>query len=586
MPDLDRTAYLQMLIPLLREHEAFTDLTVEEIVQFADAAEFRFCEQGSLLIRQGEPGNDFYVVLEGQLRVLDMNYTPPHLLNYHDRGHIVGVRALLNNLPRAATVEAIIDTRVAIFDRSDWDWLIHRYPRIITYFQDLEREFEQRSTTEFPGRQWDEVVVMSTKRHILVLMAKLSFPLTLLIFPILLLIIFNVLGINIFADTPSNQILEVLAVFPFVILAIFLIIYHYIDWRNDDFILTTKRFIHIERKLLFGEQRDESPLTRIQDVWLAYPGFLDRFDYYHLRVKTAGAGDIRIKGITKAQQMKDQIFREKERAMERVQAANVAAVRQLLAKELDWQDTLEETILAIAEEEGGMTTRRQPHRLPNFIRYFWPRVQDIEPDGTTITWRKHYWVLLGAVGLPVLALWGSFYLLLAAGFGLFPFVQPSTSAFVWFLFIGITVASIFWYLWCYDGWRRDIYQVTQNRIIDVTSSPFGVSGEVRSEGNLDDIQNITYEIPNLLSAVLNMGSVVIETAGTMGTFTFRQVFKPSAVQQEIFNRMVRVQQREREERRDATTRDLLKVFAEYQYLLEKASERGIIRLGQQNKETG
>jgi uncharacterized membrane protein YdbT with pleckstrin-like domain len=376
--------------------------------------------------------------------------------------------------------------------------------------------------------------------------------------------------------------LEILTVLPFVLLAGFLLIYHYIDWRNDDFILTTKRFIHIERRLFYGEQRDEAPLTRIQDVWTAYPYFFDKFDFYYLRIKTAGAGDIRVTGISKARELRDQIFKEKERATARVRAANVYAVRQLLAQELNWQDTLEETILSIAEEEGGMTTRDKPRRVPNFIRYFAPRVQDIEPGSNTITWRKHYFILLKRTGLPLLAVIASGYLLLAAAIGFTPFGQLM-GLFMETIFLGLFLASIFWCLWRYDGWRRDIYQVTDTRVIDITGSSFGLGGEIRSEGNFEDIQNITYDKPNFLYNILNMGTVIIETAGTKDTFTFVNVMNPSGVQQEIFNRMVRAQQREREERRDATTRDLLSVFAEYQNLLERANEQGLVAFGR-NKE--
>jgi uncharacterized membrane protein YdbT with pleckstrin-like domain len=504
-----------------------------------------------------------------------MNYDPPRLLNYHDAGQIIGARALLNNEVRAATLEVLVDSHLAIYDKTDWDWLIRRQPRLENYFENMEREFEQRSKIDFPGRQWDEVIVDSTKRHILVFIAKLTYPLAVLIIPVILLLIFNLLGLNFFSDTRINQVLEILTVLPFVLLAGFLLIYHYIDWRNDDFILTTKRFIHIERRLFYGEQRDEAPLTRIQDVWTAYPYFFDKFDFYYLRIKTAGAGDIRVTGISKARKLRDEIFKEKERATARVRAANVYAVRQLLAQELDWQDTLEETILSIAEEEGGMTTRDKPRRAPGFVRYLVPRVQDIEPGSNTITWRKHYFILLRLTGIPLLAVAITGYLLLATMIGFTPFDQ-SMGLFIETIFLGLLLASIFWSLWRYDGWRRDIYQVTDTRVIDITGSSFGLGGEIRSEGNFEDIQNITYDKPNFFYNILNMGTVIIETAGTEETFTFVNVMNPSGVQQEIFNRMVRAQQRDREERRDATTRDLLSVFAEYQYLLERANEQGLV----------
>jgi uncharacterized membrane protein YdbT with pleckstrin-like domain len=575
MSKLSREEYLEKLISILRTNNAFADFSDEELNRFANAADFNFFEQGRRIVEQGQPGDEFFVVIDGQIRALDMKYDPPHLLNYHDTGQFIGTRALLNNELRAATLEVLVDAHLAIFDKTDWDWLIRRQPRMRQYFMSTEGEFEQRSKIDFSGRQWDEVIVDSTKRHVLVFIAKLSYPLAVLIIPVILLLIFNLLGFDFFSDSRTDQILEILTILPFVLLAGFLLVYHYIDWRNDDFILTTKRFIHIERRLFYGEQRDEAPLTRIQDVWTAYPYFFDKFDFYYLRIKTAGAGDISVKGISKARELRDQIFREKERATARVRAANVYAMRQLLAQELDWQDTLEETILSIAEEEGGMTTREQPRRVPVLVRYFIPRVQDIEPGSSTITWRKHYFVLLRLTGIPLLAIAITGYLLLATVSGFTPFNQ-SLGIFFQLILLGLLFASIFWCLWRYDGWRRDIYQVTDTRVIDITGSSFGLGGEIRSEGNFEDIQNITYDKPNFFYSILNMGTVIIETAGTKDTFTFINVMNPSAIQQEIFNRMVRAQQREREERRDATTRDLLSMFAEYQYLLERASEQGLV----------
>jgi hypothetical protein len=200
---------------------------------------------------------------------------------------------------------------------------------------------------------------------------------------------------------------------------------------------------------------------------------------------------------------------------------------------------------------------------------------DIEPGSNTITWRKHIFVYLRLTGIPLLAILITGYLFLATIGGFAPF-NEQLGAFFQLMLLGLFLASIFWYLWRYDGWRRDIYQVTDTRVVDVTGSSFGLGGEIRSEGNFEDIQNITYEKPNFFYSILNMGTVIIETAGTEETFTFVNVMNPSVVQQEIFNRMVRAQQQEREERRDANTRDLLNVFAEYQYLLERASQHGLV----------
>jgi hypothetical protein len=123
--------------------------------------------------------------------------------------------------------------------------------------------------------------------------------------------------------------------------------------------------------------------------------------------------------------------------------------------------------------------------------------------------------------------------------------------------------SLFWYIWEYDTWRRDVYILTSTKIIDVESSAFRLRGEKVREGSFDSIQNITYDLPNILYRLINLGNVIIQTAGTGGNFTFKQVFNPSAVQEEIFRRWDVYQQLKREKQRDETTRQVVAVLGEY-----------------------
>jgi hypothetical protein len=63
-----------------------------------------------------------------------------------------------------------------------------------------------------------------------------------------------------------------------------------------------------------------------------------------------------------------------------------------------------------------------------------------------------------------------------------------------------------------------------------------------------------------------MGDVLIETAAVSGKFTFESVYNPSAVQQEIVNRMVAFQEDLRHEERVREDTKLADWFAEYHSL--------------------
>jgi len=125
------------------------------------------------------------------------------------------------------------------------------------------------------------------------------------------------------------------------------------------------------------------------------------------------------------------------------------------------------------------------------------------------------------------------------------------------------LASLVWYIWEYDDWQRDVYIVTDTRIIDVESSSFRLRGEEQREGSFDSIQDINYKIPNFFYKLLNLGNVVIRTAGGGQSFTFEKVFRPSSVQEEIFNRWDKFQQQKREKTQDNTNKQIVTVVGEY-----------------------
>ncbi|RME61137.1 hypothetical protein D6779_00650, partial [Candidatus Parcubacteria bacterium] len=453
------------------------------------------------------------------------------------------------------------------------DWLLIQNDRLENYFQTLEQHYQQQAERNFPGKQWDEVVVMMVKRDVLFLLARLVGPVVLLVMGFIVLLGEELLG-QYYPDFLSSSLwLSITLPLLFIIPAVLWGLYHYFDWRNDDFIVTTKRVIHIERMLFYGEQRDEVPLTRIQDVTVKTLDWIELFfDYHDLIIKTAGAGTLYMKGIPQAEKMRETIFDLRRKAKERVSAADLAAKRHKIARRINLESVLEKPAMSVAEAEAHIkpiTPIRQPKW--SAMGYFIPRIQEIDYDengSTQITWRKHPFLLISTV-LPLLILTIIlFWLTLAALVGIFPF--STANGWLGLIFGLLAAGALGTTLTRYDGWRRDLYIVTDRRIIDIEGTPFRLRGEKRREGTFDNIQNITYNIPNFFHKLLNMGDVIIETAGTQATFTFEQVYNPSGVQEEIFNRMVAFQQKEREKQRDATTEELVEMLAEYHHLLQKS----------------
>ena len=76
---------------------------------------------GTVVVREGEPGERFYVVFAGMLSVTSSAMGPREVLR---PGGFFGEVALAMNMPRTATVTAITPAVVASCDRATFDELL------------------------------------------------------------------------------------------------------------------------------------------------------------------------------------------------------------------------------------------------------------------------------------------------------------------------------------------------------------------------------------------------------------------------------------------------------------------------------
>jgi len=355
-------------------------------------------------------------------------------------------------------------------------------------------------------------------------------------------------------------------------------IYQFFDWRNDHYIVTNLRVLHVERVLLLHEDRDEAPIERVQDVQVRQKNILANvLNFGDVIVQTAAATEkIVFSNIPRPDEVKDAILAPKQRERD------VSRERELIRRDLDELLGLEKP--PAEEPSTGETTGRpsetgqaQPAEDAagafdlvgvfdtgrRWFRGLFSFQTWIEsPDGTTITWRKNGWLLISVSLAPfliALALLVVSLLIFSRGLG-------SLSVGV-FLFI-LMMIDFGWWFYVYWDWQNDIYQISGNRLIDLKRRPLFLE-EIRRETTLDNVQNISLSIPGPIAQVLDYGTVIIETAGERGAFRFENVHNPRGVQQEIFHRREKLNQERRERTEQEQRARFLMWFDEY----EKAKQR-------------
>lgn len=163
-------------------------------------------------------------------------------------------------------------------------------------------------------------------------------------------------------------------------------------------------------------------------------------------------------------------------------------------------------------------------------------------EGGTVTYRKHWYVLLQQMGRPLMFMLGVFimigfricYLYLTANNAVF---KPlSTGGFrldtpIVFLLL-LLLPILGWVVWEYVDWGNDIFRVTPDEIIDLDKTPLGT--EERRSAQVENILSTEYQRIGVMGYLLNYGTVHISVGGTK--LAFEDVLDPAGVQADINRR--------------------------------------------------
>jgi CRP-like cAMP-binding protein len=96
----------------------FATLPGETLRRLAGRMEREYVPAGQPIVEEGERGNRFYVVLEGLLSVTQESMGERRLLR---PGDAFGEVALAMDIPRTASVRAVVPATVASCDRAAFD---------------------------------------------------------------------------------------------------------------------------------------------------------------------------------------------------------------------------------------------------------------------------------------------------------------------------------------------------------------------------------------------------------------------------------------------------------------------------------
>jgi CRP-like cAMP-binding protein len=551
-----------------------------ELHRIAQITHEQYFDNGEWLFRQGEVSDRLIRVIEGRIQLTVV--TEEGLLREVGvlrPGDVAGETGLLVGDFHDVIATADGYARIIYILREEFNDLLQNRPHLARKLNVSEAVERRRQYRTFEWLREDEWIVTIVHRHWTRLARQAAAPaiLLLLLLPAVIVLLTN--------SSVALVAVGALLIIPLVGL-IGVIGYQYLNWRDDVFVLTTQRIMHIERVWPFTMHREETSLQNIEDIYEVRTGVLANvLDFGNLIAQTAGETvEIDMDYVARPGELRELISLQIGRAKARDILRMRGQIRDLLARRLQIETPAEQIEEEPEEEE------EQRAFLPFIIlrsarEYLFPPSWSRTDRGGTIIWRR-YWLpgffrysaafvpLLISTALGVFFL-GRMVLASAAvgtdgqGIAALPDIiaRLRELGFLGWFVVWLTAETILLgvLMWLIEDWRNDYFQLTPSHIILMQRQPLLLQ-KSRRQARLDRIQNLAFEIPSIFARIFDYGHVRFETAGTEGQFELQWVRHPEEVQQTISNRQYEYSQRQREYEARQRQLELVSWFSAYDEL--------------------
>jgi CRP-like cAMP-binding protein/rhodanese-related sulfurtransferase len=155
----------------LSETAAFREMPVEMLGEIAQIVEERVIPAKTMLFKRGDPGDSFWVIQSGKVRVFRRDDQGTEItFSELGPGKSFGEMALLTGEPRSANVETLEETRVMVLSKEQFDRVLKSRPDLsLSFIKQLSGwlkrdeqalEIEARRMSAPPKMSWFDFVLL------------------------------------------------------------------------------------------------------------------------------------------------------------------------------------------------------------------------------------------------------------------------------------------------------------------------------------------------------------------------------------------------------------------------------------------
>jgi len=513
-------------IAFLKKIHLFHGLEDDELALLAEKLEESSVPKDEMVFKQGDKATSFYLIYGGSVRIVRRDKGKEFQLARLVKEDYFGEMALVANRPRSGTVIALADTSLLVLSRAHFQQLYKDAPHIRLNLELAIRSRQLSRKLHFKWLRPEEVIYFLARKHPIVLYQNLVLPIVMLALPLALFYGWLTLArFVIVALAASLSLLAILAWMAWLI----------IDWGNDYYIVTNQRVVWLEKVVGIYDSRQESPLSTILSVGIEANPFGRVLDYGDVIVRTF-VGRIIFNNVNHPNQASHMVEEYWQRTRETAASMEKEAMKNALRKRLGIIPPPPPTVEAVKPEPPRAERKRQ-----SLLRLLGANTLKLRYEsGDTVTYRKHWVVLIMEAWLPVMGVLGSLLLFL---YRLYQLAISPAEVFISFsggitvdawagAVLGIMVVFMGWLGYRVLDWSNDKFIVNAEQIIDVDRVPFGT--ETRNAAQLENILGTEYRRIGILGNIFNFGTVYITVGGTK--LAFENVIDPAAVQSDIDRR--------------------------------------------------
>lgn len=155
----------------LSETAAFREMPLEMLGEIAQVVEDRVIPAKTLLFKRGDPGDSFWVIQTGKVRVFRRDDKGTEItFSELGPGKSFGEMALLTGEPRSASVETLEESRLMVLSKEQFDRVLKSHPDLsLSFIKQLSGwlkrdeqalETEAKRMSEPPKMAWFDFVIL------------------------------------------------------------------------------------------------------------------------------------------------------------------------------------------------------------------------------------------------------------------------------------------------------------------------------------------------------------------------------------------------------------------------------------------